>query len=563
MNTTSNPRRLFAGMAAAAALAACIQGPWDYYPENPPLFKGLYLTGYALAGKPFRHVCFERLLKLDEEATQAFPFYDSADVRIAGRFQGAPDTLALTPIDTMPNCFQGDPLSLPERGESYALTARISWDSAGRKVTSVLTATANVPKDFKLHDSASAPGFAETGGIPDTILTRKFLGSLSPATLQALLEAFPEAGPLLTTDGFDTTAAFRAYIAANGKRIQDKLMELLDSKRYVYGKGDTAYYLNGVFNTQSHYFSADRSGDVKGVLITQRFEDSSARPESNFDSPLGVKPDSSEYYFPGSIRSLLIYPDAKGRQGYNLLDSMGVVNVWFHTLWNRLYFYGFEQAYYSYTSTVLENGGDPRIKPKYNVTGGRGIFAGAIPDSFDVYIKADSLTKTYPLRVTHGLFCQDEGWMDSKDCRQYYRSYCSERDWKPADCGEDAIAACLEADLDADSALKARCAPAADSARRNAALAERAKDRFCVERGFPEDGGVCAGAAQRCLETAGANACKRTLWDYCLDHAWSASLAQCAPGLASYCHDRPRLSETLCKHADGYCGAHQGSVLCK
>lgn len=562
---------MFAGLAAAAVatvvvVVACIQGPWDYYPKDPEVFKGVFLTGYALAGRPVEHVCFERVLDLSEEATQAFAFYDSADVRIAGRFSGAAGTLVLAPVVDTPNCFKGDSASLVERDGDYALTARISWDSAGTKVTSVLTATAHVPRLFKMHDSATAPSFADPKrklSVPDTIFTREFFTSLPPDILVALGREFPEAVPLVLDSGADTSTALRDYIALHGKAIQARLLSLLSADQFTYTKGDTLLYLNGPLNTLSHHFSADRSPDVHAVLITQQFDSNSSRPETRFDSPLGFKPDSSRYYFPGSIRRLIIYPDAKGANGYNLLDSMGVVNVWFHTLRNRLYFYGFEQAYYDYTSTAVD-GSDARVKPKYNVTGGRGIFAGAIPDFFDVNIKIDSLTtKSYPLQITHGLFCSKEGWQDSKDCRDYYPAYCNANDWKPGECGQAAVAACLEADAAPDTLLKARCTVEADSARQNADLVKFGEDQFCIPRNFPDSIPACAASRKRCLDSQGINSCKQALWNFCLDRSWSANLEQCQPALASYCHDKPRLSETLCRHADEYCAAHAGSVLCK
>ncbi len=565
MNTTSDRRRSRSGILAAAAalaLGSCIQGPWDYYPHNPPPFRGVYLNGYVLAGKPVDNVCFERVLDLSEEATQAFAFYDSADVRIAGHFSNA-DSLVLTPVVDTPNCFRGDTAALAEKDQEYRLSARFHWDSAGSKVVSVLTATARVPTMFSIHRTAAAPSFAKTGGVPSNIFSIPFFLSLPPNVQAPLIKEYGDSLGKYQTD----TTGVGKYLAANGQRIQKRLLGLLENDHFVYHEGDTLFYLNGALNTLSHYYSSDRSADVGAVLITQRFDSNSSRPETRFDSPLGIKPDSSQYYFPGTLRRLLIYPDAKNNNSWNLLDSIGVVNTWFHTLRNRLYFYGFEKAYYDYLSTVVQTQGgggggvDPRIKPKYNVIGGNGAFVGGIPDSFDIYIQTDSLTKAYPLQATHGLFCAKDGWADSKDCREYYPRYCRERNYKPEDCAQAAVTACLIADLTGDTALHALCAPVADSARGNANTVQSGENQFCLEQGFPADKPACAGANRRCLETQGKDDCKRALWDYCLDHDWRP--AQCAPGLASYCHDRPRLSETLCSHADAYCAAHPGSVLCK
>jgi hypothetical protein len=475
-----------------------------------------------------------------------------------------------------------------ERGQAYDLTARFRWDSAGTGITSVLTARAQVPTSFQVHRDAAAPKLAFTGGIPDNIFTPRFIASLPPATQATLNREFPEALPLILAAPLDSlgnpivdsASVLGAYLKANGTKIQDRVVELLGQDLDTYHEGDTLFYLNGALNTLSHYFASDRSADVGCVLISQRFDSNSARPETRFDSPLGLKPDSSQYYFPGYIRRLLIYPDSKGDKGWNLLDSMGVVNTWYHTLRNRMYFYGFEAAYYSYLSTVLQvDGGgggdvDPRIKAKYNVTGGAGVFAGGIPDSFDVYIKTDSLTKSYPLQETHALYCKKRGWDDNQDCREYYPRYCKEKAYQPAVCASAAITACLYADKNEDAALKALCAPVADTAKLNGWSREEGENRYCIELGFPADDSVCAGASgstgattatganARCLETQGRDGCKETLWDYCLDHAWQPD-SSCGPGIASYCHDKPRLSETLCRHADAWCAAHPGSVLCK
>jgi hypothetical protein len=70
MNSTSDishrTARLLAALAALLALGACIQGPWDYYPKNPPPYRGVFVTGYAIAGRPLTNVCFERVLDLSE-----------------------------------------------------------------------------------------------------------------------------------------------------------------------------------------------------------------------------------------------------------------------------------------------------------------------------------------------------------------------------------------------------------------------------------------------------------------------------------------------------------------
>src|SRR4051812_21802022 len=127
MSITSN--RL-AAIAFALFLGSCIQGPWDYYPDNPAPFRGVFVSGYVLAGKPIGHICLERVLDIAEERTQAFAWYDSVDVRVSGPFGGTSRTLHLTAVADTPNCFRGDTGLIAERASDYQLEADVKWDSA-------------------------------------------------------------------------------------------------------------------------------------------------------------------------------------------------------------------------------------------------------------------------------------------------------------------------------------------------------------------------------------------------------------------------------------------------
>lgn len=572
MSITSRIRASRRGLALLAlGFAACIQGPWDYYPENPPVFRGVMATAYVLSGNPLTQVCFERVLDLDEEHTQAFAWYDSADVRISGAFydrgsdpaSGKSLELALIPDPDTPNCFKGDPALLAERGQDYALRARFTWDSAGSRTHSLVTATAHVPTAFRIHDTAVAPTFAFTGGVPNNIFDSTFILNLPRPILDSIVAQFGDTVVKLLID----STGRGAYLEKHGDAIQNRILDLIQGYQRPYPKDTTLFYLNGALNTLSHYYVSDHSEDVGAVLITQRFDPKSERPETRFDSPFGLKPDTSQYYFPGDIRRLLLYPNAVGAKGWNLLDSMGVVNTWFFTERNRLYFYGFEKAYYDFhaSATQVQGGGgengDPRVKPRYNVQGGGGIFAGGIPDSFDLYIKPDPFTLVYSLPKAHAYYCGKHGWEDSKDCREYYPEFCRGVDWRVPGCHADEIRLCLDTTSAVRSLLGSHCDSADSIAAADTVAARIGRLQHCVEKDFPDEP-ACAGPRAACLETKGRNDCKDRFWDYCLDHDWRPS-ELCGPALASYCHDKPRQSETLCRNADAWCAAHADSPLCK
>ncbi len=588
-------------------LTSCIQGPWDYYPNNPKNFRGISLSGYAMAGRSLDKVCFEPLYELSEEFTQAYPFYDSASVKVTGLFQGANRTLSLIPIDSMPNCFRSEVADTIARGQTYALEAKIIWDSAGQMVTSRLTSQAQVPTSFSMEDRAVAPEIAKTGGIPGNIFASNFLTSL-PTKVQPIFNK--EFGDTLFKLRNDT-AAYNAYLKKNGKKIQDRLIELLSEEKVVYGKGDSVFYLNGSLNTISHYYTSKstRSPDVKAVLVTQKFDPKESRPETRFDNIAGFKPELSEYYFPGNIRRIIAYPDGRSPKGWSLFDSIGVVNTWFFTGLNRLYFYGLEKAYADYLSTTVgigNNQPDSRIKPKFNVQGGSGFFVGGIPDSFDVYIKTDPFTLKFSLPEVHGEFCRDKGWNENPDCRAYYKSYCSDKNWRLGECYQAAQTVCWESNLPGKDSLRVVC----DTLRRNIfkrdsisqagllsmplkkdsiltdSLANHKSDStsnrvakrvFCAEHNYPDlktnsfyptsnsttisSESICKESRNQSFETKGDNGDKEALWSFCLDHGWKPT--QCKLGLVSYCKDKPRLSETLCKIADKFCAIHPEETLCK
>lgn len=552
-----------AALAAILALGGCLPGPWDYYPEDPPVFRGIWMNAYAMAGKPIAQVCMERFVDIDEEYTDAFPFYDSASVRITGRFGdsaggSAVATLELARLPDAPNCFAGDPQALVLPGQNYDMAARVTWDSVGTTVTHVLTATARVPAEFSIRDSAVAPKFAVEGGLAGNVFSVQFYLAL-PEEVQndpLVKRIYDGIRVLLEAPERDTTAILE-YVRTNGPALQARLGELLEPYQEVYREGDTVAYLGVPLNTLSHYFTSDRSPDVAGVLITHRFDSTDRRPETAFQDFLGLKSDSSEFYFEGSVRRLGLYPAATAPDGYDLLDSIGVVNTWYHAGSNRLYFYGMEDAYLDYGKTAIENGENPRAKPKTNISGGMGFFAGGVPDSFDLFIEVDTTSiKAYSLPATHAFQCRKEGWYSNKDCSTYYRPYCLEVGWEPKDCGVDAVNASLKARLGDSTLLGA--APAA--ARADAEAVRLGTDRFCVENDFPDLDGVCDAPREACGRP-GTNGCKEALWSFCKDNLWRPD--QCGEGLAWYCRDKDRPSEVMCRHADAFCRDNPGNAACR
>src|SRR5574344_1786639 len=176
----------YAVPALCLLFAACdLQGPWSYWPEDDKQYRGVYTLAYVIADRPVNRMCFQRLLSLNEAASDNFAFYDSAAVKISGNFSGRDTTLSLAPESVYPNCFDGPADLLAERGKNYSLDAYFVWDSSGKSVRSHYTAEATVPSVFAIS-SACAPDMhgkyheihagdtAYSLRYPNDLLTHKF-----------------------------------------------------------------------------------------------------------------------------------------------------------------------------------------------------------------------------------------------------------------------------------------------------------------------------------------------------------------------------------------------------
>ncbi|HAO98701.1 MAG TPA: hypothetical protein DCQ83_01515 [Fibrobacteres bacterium] len=504
MSTRSSIR--FAAIAILAILAGCIlPGPWDYTPKNEPVFRGIWMSAYAVADRPVQNVCFERFLNLDEGHTDAFAFYDSASVGIEGTFSTGGTTLILQPLYNTPNCFSGNPGVRFVRGSVYTLTARIVWDSAGKEVTTILRSTARIPQSFRVSDTARAPKIAQIGV---------------------------------------------AYV-----KNLDTNVEHLKNDLFTYHKNDSVFYIGGTssMNNLSHFFGSVRSEDVNGVLITQRYDTLAGRPATSFDSILGIKPDTSQFYYPGDHRRLILYPKTISQNGYQSLDSMGVVNAWYWSGRNRLYFYGVEKAYTDYAfSNINEPGGgpvdeNPKIQTLTNVTGGRGFFAGMIVDSFDVFVKTDPLTQVYPYAATRAYTCRDNGWFESRDCAGWYHEFCSDNGWKREDCQLDAIytwGPVCDNPSTRSSAPPGLC-DSVKSYQKDTLLGVEALTRYCIDHNYPADFPGCTDIKQECEQGKPGNGCQLILWKSCELNYWKP--APCVEGRKSYCRENGDVQKELCR----------------
>jgi hypothetical protein len=539
MNTTSK------GLLAALilVLGGCLPGPWDYVPENRPIFRGITVSGYAVADRPVEHLCFEKFLGIEEASTDAFAFYDSAAVGITGQFSNGGQTLALTPHPNTPNCFTGSAAARFVRGESYALTARFVWDSAGTATVSTLTATARIPTDFAIADTAYAPSLAALGVALANITDPDVFMQLPPGPRQLFLAQYGDT--LTALDG--DSAGLAAWKKQNEKRMLAELTLWLQADLISYHRGDSLFYLNSQnnFSNLSHFFKARRDPLVKGVLVSHRFDTTGFRPATSFDSILGIAPDSTTFYYGGDHRRLIFYGDYPNPDGRHIFDSMGVVNAWYWSGRNRLYFYGTEEIYSDFQQALQEAQSSTKIRFPTNVAGGRGFFAGMIVDSFDLHIRLDTLTQAFPYAQTRARTCRrEDGWFENRDCAGYYPQYCAAVNWATPDCRINAIHRCVDSAFRAD--FPSVCAAADAAAEADTILAIEALMRYCIERDYPADFDGCADTQQLCEGPQTGNVCQVMLWKRCEQNYWKPP--ECAEGIKSFCRAKRDVNKVMCRN---------------
>lgn len=551
MNTTSSLPARFRNAPFAArvlpvllalATGGCLPGPWEYVPEKSPVFRGVTVSGYALADRPVEHLCFERLYALGEASPEAFAFYDSADVSVSGTFLNGGPQVTLTPQVNTPNCFVGPPQTRFRRGHRYELSARFVWDSAGTRVTTELRATAEIPTEFAVADTARAPSLATTGVALDNVTDPAVFLRLPPGPRALFVARY---GDTLTALA-GNAAGLAAWEAANGARMRAELTFWLQNDLTPYRRGDTLFYLNAKnnFSNLSHFFKTRRDALVKGVLVSHLFDTTGSRPVTSFDSLLGIAPDSSAFYAPPGTRRLIFYGDWLGSEGRHMFDSLGVVNAWFWSGRNRLYFYGTEKIYSDYQVARSEQSGNPKVRLPTNVRGGQGFFAGMIVDSFDLHIRLDSLTQAFAYPATRAFACREKGWESSRECAGYYDEYCATHAWAPRDCRANALYRLFDPvdslTLPPSARDSARAWSAANPLDGLATL-----QRYCIDNDYPAATPGCAAVREECVDGPTGNGCQQVLWRRCDLAYWKPSA--CTEGLKSYCRANRDVHRVMCR----------------
>lgn len=538
MNTISR-----IGILATLLLASCVQGPWSFWPKDPPVYRGIWVYAHVIAGHSLKEVCFDPIIPLTQTATLDFPFYYSADVKISGTFSGSTKTLTLSPREDHPNCFDGPANEIPAKSKDYQLRAEFDWDSSGTRVTTLLTATTHTPTQFDLKNARVL-----ASSKLDTVFRNDSIVDL-------LVNLYGE--------DFRTVLAdpYLADSIAGANQIQ--IVKFLEGFTVPLHDGDTISYLNPPNDLTSPIkLGNKRSTDVKGVLVTQYYDTDGASGLSSFDF-IGSQPepDSADRTDFGHRHRLWFLQDFQNEQdGTNLLDTISVSNAYLYIGMNTIYFYATPKEYADYLSTAVEGADDSRVKAQTNIEGGYGIFAGLAVDSIHIYVKALPGTRTYPFPRTRWLACRKSGkWEDTTECRQLLPKFCADSLSISPECRAYAVTVAIDSGFSWDSLM----VPTSDTAITRI-VREEGEERWCMQNNYPTSESICNAPNQRCLQSSESNDCKTRLWHWCEDQGWPIDgLSQCGNALASWFRLQNIESPIIERALDAWCNQHSSDPQCK
>lgn len=556
-----------------------IQGPWEYAPQESSPFRGLYIYGYLIADQQVSHLCVERTLGLDEYSIPTYAWYRSAELEISGDFGGGEESISLSPQIGNPSCFFSPPDKMPRKGEAYRLKGEVEWDSAGHRIITSFASTAVIPTQFSIRDSAKVIASAlhpfEDG--EEDLLSA--LSKLPPEVFAQLNNRFP---------GLDSAVADPQYgkewFAKNGRVLYTKIGELLmqQEERVYYHRGDTISYLTGPLNLATHYFRADYSADVAAVLVTQRIPDGIRWPENSFSRMFGMEPEPWSSYSADSSRRLQLYPAviSSGALNFSMLDSISIMNIWFHGGENLFMLYGVEKAYRDYYESDLNATFDTRIKRVYNIEGAAGYFIGAIADSFNLIVRLPP-DGGFSNFEAHADYCLLIDWGDSQDCRLFDSVYCRTVGWNDLqwiskhpevmsghkesynDCFIEGINVGFDS-IPLQQIIVQKMESKIKSQSGRDKILFTGLERGCVRTNY----GRQVGRTAECLpvieryfgETPPPKKGESELFSWCEDRRWAPE--QCLPLARRYCVTQEIISAPLCKEAEKWCQKNETDQLC-
>ena len=515
-------------------LAACsdFHGPWDYYPEKRDVYTGIFTYGTIVAGEN-PEICFSKIYELDEASAQNFAFYDSAYVTVKGYFKSAFSnekdadmTIVLRPYSDKPNCFSSDYMGVV--GKSYSMDAYFEWDSSGHKAKSRYTAKATIPTPVRIKGLNVPLQNGDYEWLP--------YDEENPEFKVKFLEYPMDMEFVKCAVDFDREVAGAISVLRYG-------IKNAESQKTT---------INNMFKG----FTSEDDEGYRGIAMHDPLEKS---------ENLGFSMN-------------------RWVGGYNMLDTLYLMNMMMPLGEIYVDFYATDDAYVDYETKVTASFNDSRVVPESNIENGMGVFSGMSKTTISLYVEGDGVSMSHiALSNCDNASGDNSGSWDSRGCRLYQDVACASLDYEYDGFYDDLISLNERAykeyrdsvhnrHLKTCYASHVKAAMMLDTTKWSLFLPDTIGEgekfmaysdglkRYCVASNFENNKiADCYDLYQQCIESPEKNSCKEYLWLWCADRGWPDT-EQCKSALVSRYYLQEQKSRILQREVQNVCNYYHPAI---
>ena len=523
-------------LLTAMFLAACsdFHGPWEFYPEKRDIYTGIFTYGTVVADEN-PEICFSKIYELDETSSKNFAFYDSAYVTVKGYFKSsfgkeeyADTTVSLRFHSDKPNCFYAYGYK-GVVGKSYTMEAYFEWDSSGHKAKSRYKAEATIPTPVRIKGLNVPLQNGDYEWLP--------YDEKNPEFKVKFLE-FP-----MDMEFVKCAVDFDSEVAGAVSILRYDIRNAESQKTTV----------NNMFKG----FTSEDDEGYRGIAMHDPLE----RAEN------------------------LGFSMNRWVGGYNMLDTLYLMNMMMPL--GKIYvdFYATDDAYVDYETKVTASFNDSRVVPESNIENGMGVFSGMSKTTISLYVEGDGVGMSH---IAHHNCYNTEGdfsdsW-DSKGCRLYQDILCAgvpTENYLSTDLAtlnsrayeqyhdfnretftfiESCNASYVKAAMMLDTTKWSLFLPDSIGEGEKFMAYSDGLKRYCVASNFENNKiADCYGLYQQCIESPENNYCKEYLWLWCADRDWP-DLEQCRSALVSRYYLQEQKSSILQREVQNVCDRYHPAI---
>jgi len=520
-------------LLTALFLAACsdFHGPWDYYPEKRDVYTGIFTYGTIVADEN-PEICFSKIYELDETSSKDFAFYDSAYVTVKGYFKRTTNdedvdtTIVLWAYRDKPNCFSSDYMGVV--GKSYTMDAYFEWDSSGHKAKSRYTAEATIPTPVRIKGLNVPLQNGDYEWLP-----------------------YDEKNPEFRVKFLEFPMDMEFVKCA------------VDFDREVAGAISVLRY--GIKNAES------QKTTINNMLKGLTSEDDEGYRGIAMHDPL-------------ERRENLGFSMNRWVGGYNMLDTLYLMNMMMPLGEIYVDFYSTDAAYVDYETKVTESFNDSRVVPESNIKNGMGVFSGMSKTTISLYVEGNGVSMSHIAlsNCDNASGDNSDSW-DSRGCRLYQDVACASLDYEYDGYYDDLISLNERAykeyrdsvhnrHLKTCYASHVKAAMMLDTTKWSLFLPDTIGEgekfmaysdglkRYCVASNFENNKiADCYGLYQQCIESPEKNSCKEYLWLWCADRGWP-DVEQCKSALVSRYYLQEQKSSILQREVQNVCNYYHPAI---